>query len=153
MIILKGHNNLYPLRPILPFGRKSLTYQFQIGEEWFTDDLTERDRYGLKLPAVGRFNYHNGGANWAIIHEQGKCYVYPRYYSNGLHELFSLKREIKPGEWYILKTIFRPLGFLLDGEPIFYDPHLIIPTTWITPAYLGKRRVAVAKRKFKLKIM
>ena len=30
MIVLKGHNNFLPLIPILPFGRKSLTYQFKI---------------------------------------------------------------------------------------------------------------------------
>ena len=153
MIVLKGHNNFWPLKPRLLFFRKSLIYQFKIGAEWFTDDLTEPDRYGLKLPAVGRFNYHHQGANWAIVHEQGKCYVYPRYYLNGLHELTELKREVEPDTWYTVQTRFNPLSFFLDGDLIFYQPDLIIPTGWKTPPYLGKRKVAVAKRKLKLSIL
>ena len=152
MKVHKGNNSFYPLLPILPFGRKSLTYQFKIGAEWFTDDLTEPDRYGLKLPAVGRFNYHRQGANWAIVHQQGKCYVYPRYYSDGLHELTELRREIHPNTWYTVKTIFQPLSFFLEGE-LIYLSDLIIPTRWITPPYLGKRKVAKAKRKLKLSIL
>jgi hypothetical protein len=151
MIVFKGHNNFWPLKLILPFGRKSLTYQFKIGEEWFVGEIAEPERYGCKLPAVGKFNYHNGGANWAIIHVEGKCYVYPRYYLNGLHELDHLKREIQSDIWYTVTTLFNPLAFLLDGEPI-YVSDLVIPTTWITPAYLGKRRVGVAKRNLKLEI-
>jgi len=145
MIVYKGHNNFWPLLPILPFGRKSLTYQFRVGAEWFTDDLCTPEKYGLKLPAVGKFNYHHQGANWAIIHEGGKCYVYPRYYLDKLHELDHLKREIQPNVWYMVSTYFERLTFLLDGDIVFTSD-LIILTTWITPAYLGKRKVGVAKR-------
>lgn len=151
MIVHKGHNNFHPLKPILPFGKKSLTYQFKVGAEWFVDQICTPDPYGLKLPAVGRLNYHNGGANWAIIHQSGKCFVYPRYYQDGLHELDYLKVEIQPDTWYTVKTYFNPLTFILDGNEIFTSD-LIIPTGWITPPYLGKRRVGVAKRKLKLNI-
>jgi hypothetical protein len=151
MIVHKGHNNFWPLLPILPFGKKSLTYQFKIGAEWFTDDLCEPEKYGLKLPAVGKFNYHHQGANWAIIHEGGKCFVYPRYYLDGLHELDHLKREIQPDVWYELTTEFDWLTFYFGHELIFTS-EINIPTGWITPSYLGKRRVGVAKRNLKLEI-
>ena len=151
MIVLKGHNNFWPLKPRLLFFRKSLIYQFKIGAEWFTDDLTEPDRYGLKLPAVGRFNYHRQGANWAIVHEQGKCYVYPRYYLDGLHELDHLKVEIQPDTWYELTTEFDWLTFYL-GHDLIYTSQINISTCWITPAYLGKRKLGVAKRNLKLNI-
>jgi hypothetical protein len=151
MIVYKGHNNFWPLKLIWPFFRKSLEYQFKIGSEWFVDQICTPEPYGLKLPAVGKFNYHNGGANWAVIHEAGKCYVYPRYYSDGLHELDHLKREIQPDIWYTVKTYFQPLSFFLNDE-LIYLSDLVIPTCWKIPPYLGKRKLGVAKRKLKLNI-
>ena len=151
MIVLKGHNNFWPLKLIWPFGRKSLTYQFKIDGNWLIDDLCTPEHFGCKLPAVGRFNYHNAGANWAIIHIEGKCFVYPRYYLGGLHELDHLKVEIQPDTWYELTTEFEWLTFYF-GHDLIYTSQINISTGWITPAYLGKRKIVVAKRKLKLEI-
>lgn len=151
MIVYKGANSFHPLKPIWIFGKDRLVYKFKINDEWFIDDLTEPDHYGLKLPAVGRFNYHNKGANWAIIHEQGKCYVYPRYYLNGLHELNYLKREIYPNIWYEITTEFKSLAFYFENE-MLYSSEIIIPAMWITPSYLGRKKVGVAKRNLSLEI-
>jgi len=139
-----GSNTPRPRRPILPYCRESLTYRFRIGQEWWDGDLTAPiPGFGLKLPSIGRFNYHRGGMGMAIIHEHGKVYIVPRYYEvvrdgvNRNHELVQYRMEIEPLIWYTVQMNTNRLMWRVDGRLLHYVDYRV-PCGWLTPIFIGK---------------
>ena len=106
-------------------------------------DITYPAGFGLKLPAIGKFNYHRGGVGSSIIHEQGKVFYVPRYYENvseGLnknHELIQYRVELKPDIWYRVNISADQLVWLLDGKLLHSEP-ISLPSAWLTPIFIGK---------------
>ena len=79
----KGCNNFWPTRLILPHFRSTLTFTFELDYEWWEGPFTfPIEGWGCKLFSLGKFNYHRGGAGWALLYVDGRVYLYPRYYEN-----------------------------------------------------------------------
>lgn len=103
LTIKKGSNKfkihgLVPIQFNIPFFGKKIEYEVTLGKEWLEDfELSDPAGYGVKLPGMGHWwNYHLYGVNFAIGKENGKLYVWPRYYNNGvLKELTDVKVEIQ----------------------------------------------------------
>jgi len=153
----KGSNrfnrNGWPI-PILPTFRKVLSYSFKIDSTWFEGDLTEPLQYGVKLPAIGKFNYHNSGANFAIAWVKGKLLLYPRLYTgkNDLKRWQSKGIELKPNIWYDCEIYNFRNGIVFEyGDKMFISDY-DIKGHWISPAWIGSRNKAVAIKDLKLEI-
>ncbi len=147
LIIHTGTNG--PGFPILPHFGSNLSYQFRIGPEWFDGHLTEPDHYGLKLPAIGYFNYHKFGINSAII--DGGVWIF-RYYFNGqLNQFDEFEIQLEPDRWYRVVQSTKPLAWWFDGK-LVHSENMNISGCWMTPPYLGKKKVAVASRDLKIEI-
>jgi hypothetical protein len=143
LTVHKGKNVFRPQLPILPHCSSSLRFYFKIGVEWWNKEgLTAPLIFGCKLPALGRFNYHRGGANWAIVYELGKVYVYPRYYEmidKGTyigHELSQYKEELQPEVWNYCVLDTDPLYWRFNGKMILYKG-IRLAHGWRTPPFLG----------------
>jgi len=79
--VFKWHGIQLPNIPT--FGRKRMVYKVKLAPEWFDGiPLTQPPGFGVKLPAIGKLNYHNSGANFAIVKEGRQLITYPRYYEN-----------------------------------------------------------------------
>jgi len=149
MICKKGHNCFTPLRPILPYWRKNLTFTLVADENIFADFLTEPEHYGIKLPAIGNFNYHRNGMNFSL-NDGG--WISPRYYKDGvLRQFEDVRFQLEPGVSVILKIECDPLRWYVN-RALFFQVGESTPTGWLTPVYCGKRGVGVAKRDLVLTI-
>ena len=134
-LIEAGENQPKPITPIMPLIGHVLEYEAMFTPDWF-GTICENDRYGLKRPSAGRFNYHSGGAGWQFINGM----VAPRYYavSEPPWQLFVGEEiPIEPNRWYRFKVTFADsTRFYLDGAKVWtVEP---LPHGWITPSFLGK---------------
>jgi hypothetical protein len=142
MICKKGHNN-FTLCPILPYWRKNYSFTLVADESIFGDFLTEPEHFGIKLPAIGNFNYHRNGMNFSL-NDGG--WISPRYYKDGILRQFEdVSFQLEPGVPVTLKMESDPMRWYVNGV-LFFQASESIPTGWLTPSYVGKRGVAVAKR-------
>ena len=147
--VTTGSNIFRPIRPILPYLNRSYSFWLRIGSEWKADHLTTPDHYGVKLPAIGRFNYHSEGANFAII---DGLKLITRYYKNGiLHQNDIQFVQLKPDTWYHCRIDLNQLTFIVDGKTLCTYPEKI-RSGWITPPYCGKTKLGTASRNLKLEI-
>ena len=144
-----GQNIFKPWLPILPYLKSNYGFWLKVDQAWFNGSLTKPDHYGVKLPAIGKFDYHNEGAGFAII-DGGK--LIPRYYQNGvLHQFDNEFIQLKPNTWYYCRIELKPLRFTVDGITL-HEEIIALRTGWKTPPFCGKKAVGVASRNLKLEI-
>jgi len=132
----------FPLPNIPSFGTGLLDYRFRLGSEWFTDEpLTKPLIYGVKLPAIGAYDYHKLGANFALVKEQGKIIMYPRFYKNYvLTAIRSCDVILEPDKWYYCELMIYDEGefcwsvFDQRNNPIINheELNLKIKSHWLT---------------------
>jgi len=148
-----GKNNFSPRLPILPFFRNELTYTFRVDPDWIADrSLTTPEGYGLKLFAVGRFNYHEDGANSSIANYNHQLFWSPRYYRNwNLTQVESVRRGVVPNVNYKVRMKLNPLSYWFNNEFIC-SFGFSVPNFFLTPLYMGKLGVAGASRTVTIQI-
>lgn len=143
----KGKNN-FGLNYRFPHFGKTLSYNVTFDASFYTGEVTDCG-YGMKLPALGGFNYHYGGANWGVATELVggvyKLYVWPRYYYKitdlpmQLHELTGNRFEVAVNKTKKL-TIYINAGkayWSVDGIVLCSASVGDVPTTWIESAWIG----------------
>lgn len=142
-----GKNN-FGLTYRFPHFGKTLSYNVTFDASFYTGPVTNCG-YGMKLPALGGFNYHYGGANWAVATElvgsAYKLYVWPRYYYKItalpmlLTELTAFRFEVPVNTTKKL-TVYINAGtahWSVDGTEICSASVGDVPTTWIESAWIG----------------
>lgn len=152
--VSKGDNKFKPIQFITAnlSGNKIFTFKFKLGNEWNEGMITTGKSWGLKLPAIGKFDYHDSGANWGVMwDEEIGLTIHARYYVDG--ELFVFPEiPIQTETWYICWLQTEPLRFWLDGI-LIGSPDITVSNSWITPIYIGKKDVAVATRNLSLELI
>lgn len=143
LTIHTGHNQPFPM-PTLPHCGDSLSYRFKLGPEWWEGELTNPLRFGCKLPAIGKLNYHRGGMNSAIIYQDGEVYWYPRYYApttTGVYRLYELtdyKIKLQPDRWYDICMESQPATWFFNFQPVSFNG-TYLPHGWIVwMPYVGR---------------
>ena len=81
--VKEGENNFTPRKMIELNRDKTLEEWFMFGEEWLEYPLTDPVGFGLKLSALGEFDYHDGGMNFQATCSGCKMIIKARYYVNG----------------------------------------------------------------------
>ena len=147
----EGENNATPLRPTMPHIGSTLSYSFRLGDEWL-GMLTNSKAHGLKLPALGEFNYHDNGTNYGVMWypDQGLM-IHARYYREGT--LYVMPEiPIQTETWYDCKIETEPLKWRLDGVLIARVDSVSVGHGWRTAIYLGKKDFATAISELKIEI-
>ena len=137
-----GENNFTPLTPTLPFAGREFESTIQIGQEWFDGPLTTPEGFGVKLHCIGKWNYHEGGCNFAISYSEGKCYLSSRYYEPITSGTYLLHEGLSQTEIYPNIPINYRITFT-DSTRFYVASQLVatvmlLPHDWITPPFLGR---------------
>jgi hypothetical protein len=139
-----GGNIFAPVIPIEPTIKNHIEYDVVVGKEWWAGNLTEPPGYGCKLNAIGKFNYHAGGANFAIGYENGEVYLWPRYYepiTSGtyiLHELTRYRIKMNPDEKVSCKIVLTNTTDFYINSALVVSVPVTIPGSWICQPFLGR---------------
>lgn len=143
----KGENNATPLRPITPHIGTTLIFSFKLTGDW--SDFCQHP-WGLKLPAIGKLDYHDSGINGDVMNTPDSGLVFhPRYYRDGtLHVLsgFSIQTET----WYSVTLQAKPLKW--GCNEVCWTAEGEVDHSWLTPIYIGKINVATALRDLTIEI-
>jgi len=140
--VKQGENIFLPAMPTLPFFSKVLEFDLTLGDEWWEGELTNPAGFGCKLHSVGKLNYHEGGANFAITYCLGHVYLSPRYYepiTKGTYKLYQLSypTELRPDVTVRCRIeFFDSTNFYVDGRLVVSIP-VKLPHNWLSPPFLG----------------
>lgn len=144
LTVKQSANVFTPRLPAIPWLSSKLTFRMRLDRSWWDcENLTEPTRYGCKLMTLGRFNYHEGGANWGLAKEGNQVFIWPRYYEPiqgwlyKLHELSQFKVELQPDTWYKLELTTDRLTWRIDGR-LIAAVNLSVPHDWLRWPFLGR---------------
>ena len=139
--VKEGENTFHPIKPILPFNGFILSFKVSFDSIWF-DTLCTQKGYGLKLPAVGKYNYHEGGANYQGMYENGGLWLSARYYEEKeapyiLHVLDNM--QLKADRIYDCRIVFwnDKTDFVVDGV-LLSTADVGLPHSRIAPSFIGR---------------
>ena len=140
--VSQGDNVFRPVVPTLPFGKHVFECTVIVGYDWFMGPLTYPAGYGCKLNCIGKWNYHEGGCNFAISYSDGKCYLTSRYYEPITDGYYKLHEGLSKTEMFPNLAITYKIEFS-DSTRFYVRGQLVatvmpLPHQWITPPFLGR---------------
>ena len=146
----KGENNATPTHFITPHIGTTLSYSFRLDESWGTGLLCSDKSHGLKLPAIGKYDYHDSGINTDIMFREDSGLVFhPRFYQDGtLHVLSGI--SIQTETWYMVTLQAKPLKW--GCNEVTWTAEGEVDHSWRTPIYIGKKGTATASRNLTIEL-